>query len=289
MNHIELGSARIQTIQEGVRQSLDIAALTNDRDFIAAQKDWMCPDFFDPVANTFDLVFQSYLVNAGDRVLVVDPCIGNGKTREVLRNFDHLDGPFIERFEATGTRVEDVTTVFCTHLHCDHCGWNTQLRNGKWVPTFPNARYIFVQRELDRWDPRRPGHKAVAFNAGTFEDSVLPILQSGLADLVPDTHSLGGGIFIEPAYGHTDGHSMLRLTSGKQEAYFVGDAVHHPLQILRPELDFAMPDDPEAAVATRIRLRERASETGALVLPAHFAAPGYITKNAGEFGFKPVK
>jgi glyoxylase-like metal-dependent hydrolase (beta-lactamase superfamily II) len=96
-------------------------------------------------------------------------------------------------------RPEDVDYVFCTHLHHDHCGWSTQLRDGRFVPTFPKARYLYVRREYERWDTRRPDHKPVDYNVGVFERSVLPIVEAGLADLVIDTHRLSSSVSIEPS------------------------------------------------------------------------------------------
>jgi glyoxylase-like metal-dependent hydrolase (beta-lactamase superfamily II) len=284
MTEIQFGAARIQSIEEA-RQPTDIQLLTTDTALVSANAGWLAPTFLDLASNRFDLVFQTYLIRLEDAVVVVDPCVGNGKTRKMLEYFDHLDTNFLERFEATGVDVEAVTTVFCTHLHCDHCGWNTRLRAGRWVPTFPNARYIFVRREFDRWDPRQAGHQPVGYNEGVFEDSVLPVLEAGLADLVADHHRLGAGLSIEPAYGHTSGHSMLRLTSGVRDAYFIGDAFHHPLQILRPELDLGGCDNLADATATRRRLRARFAGTETLVIPAHFPVPGRFTLSDGIHGF----
>src|ERR1700760_498058 len=127
--------------------------------------------------------------------------------------FDMLDTPFIERFAASGIRPEEVDFVFCTHLHSDHCGWNTQLRGGRYVPTFPNARYIMLQREFDRWDSRVTSYDHAnvrnRINAAVFENSVLPVFAAGLADLVGDTHRISPSLEIEPAHGHTLGHACL--------------------------------------------------------------------------------
>jgi len=187
-------------------------------------------------------------------------------------------------------RPDQVDVVFCTHLHCDHCGWNTQLKAGRWVPTFPNARYLFVRREVERWDPGRPGHRAVDYNVGVFEDSVAPILEAGLAELVEDRHAVCEVLTIEPAWGHTGGHSTLRYAERGDELIFTGDAFHHPLQVLDPTLHLEGCDDLEAAVATRRRLREALAARGAVMLPAHFPAPhgGRVTGAGEAFRFQPL-
>jgi glyoxylase-like metal-dependent hydrolase (beta-lactamase superfamily II) len=201
--------------------------------------------------------------------------------------FDMLKTPYIERFAATGIKPEEVDYVFCTHLHHDHCGWSTQLRDGKFVPTFPNARYVYVRREYARWDSRPPDHKSVDYNIGVFERSVLPIMEAGLADLVDERHRISDSVAIEPAYGHTLGHSMLHLCSQTSQAYFTGDVFHHPLQIPYPELHLPGCDDLAMAIETRKRVAALCAERNALMIPAHFAKPhaGHVRNENGSFVF----
>jgi len=158
------------------------------------------------------------------------------------------------------------------------------------VPTFPNARYVYVRREYERWDPRRPGYNPVDYNAGVFEHSVLPIMEAGLADLVNDVHRLSDSVEIEPAYGHTLGHSMLQVSSRSHSVCFTGDVFHHPLQILYPELHLPGCDDLAMAIETRRRVATFCAERGALIVPAHFAKPhaGYIRRGQGALTFEPI-
>jgi glyoxylase-like metal-dependent hydrolase (beta-lactamase superfamily II) len=281
----QIGDAEIRRVEE-MRQRLPISLLTDDHEFVRANHSWLEP-FYDPADQTFELVFQTWIVTLAGKTAVIDPCNGNGRSRPVLPAFDHLDTPFLERLEATGTRPEDVDFVFCTHLHCDHCGWNTRLHDGRWVPTFPNARYLFVRREVERWDPARPGHSPVEYNIGVYEDSVRPILDAGLADLVADHHAILPGLEIEPAYGHTAGHSALHLQSRDEHAWFTGDAFHHPLQVLRPQLHLEGCDDTQQAIATRERLIAEIAARDALMIPAHFSGPHYgrVARLAEGFRF----
>lgn len=289
MTSIPLGNALIQRVEEKT-MAYPIEVIAPEEDFVKANERWLIPNFLDPVERSFDFTLQSWLVQIDDKIIVIDPCNGNGRERPVFPFFNHLDTPYLERFEATGIRPEDVDIVFCTHLHCDHCGWNTKMSNGRWVPTFPNARYLFVKREFERWDPKRPDHEVVDYNVGVFEDSVLPIIEAGLADLVTDTHTVTPNITIEPAYGHTYGHSILRIVTGDKQALFTGDVFHHPLQTLRPECHLPGCDDLESAIATRYAIRERCALTGALILPAHFSAPhaGYVEHLDGKYFFKAL-
>ena len=203
----------------------------------------------------------------------------------------HLDVPFIERFEATGVRPEQVDLVFCTHFHCDHCGWNTQMRDGRWVPTFPNARYLFVRREVNRWDPAKEYPRIVPYNAGIFEECVQPVLDAGLAELVDAPGQVRPGISVLPAPGHTLGHSALRVEIDGERVYFTGDAFHHPLQLTDTRLHCGPDyDDAAAAIATRQRLAALIADEGAIMVPAHFAAPhaGRVERRQDGFRFVPL-
>jgi glyoxylase-like metal-dependent hydrolase (beta-lactamase superfamily II) len=186
--------------------------------------------------------------------------------------FDGLDTLYLERLEAAGAPAGSVDVVFCTHLHYDHCGWNTRQVDGRWVPTFPNARYLFVDAEYARWDPSGAGHPN-DFNGNVFDESVRPVVDAGQAVVVSTPHELSSSLTIESAPGHTVGHAALHLLSDGASAWFVGDVVHHPVQVFRPELHLPGCDDLAQAVATRRAVFGRIRDEQALMFPAHFAAP----------------
>lgn len=289
---LTVGDAQIHRIEES-SYKLPLSMFRIDEALIERHWSWLFPRFADADRN-WDMVVQSWIAIVDGKVIVVDPCVGNGRSFPSFPMFDMLDTPFIERFAATGVRPEEVDYVFCTHLHSDHCGWNTQLRGGRYVPTFPNARYIMVKREFDRWDSRQPGYDRTELhnelNAGVFENSVLPVIEAGLAELVPDTHRISNSLLIEPAYGHTMGHSTLRLLSAEQEACFAGDLFHHPIELVHPEIDANTCEHYPTTVLTRKRLIARCLETGALIIPAHFAAPhaGFLRRRDGAVVFEPL-
>jgi len=286
-NAMRVGDAEIRRVEEMTIRS-PIATLTQDSALIEQHRHWLEPLFLTPDGFR-DFVFQSWIVSVDGRIVVVDPCTGNGRPH-MYPFFNMLETPYIERFSATGVRPEEVDYVFCTHLHHDHCGWSTQLRDGRFVPTFPNARYLYVRRECERWDTRLPGHVPVDYNVGVFEQSVLPILEAGLADLVEDRHRISASLDIEPAYGHTLGHSILHLASQGEEAYFTGDVFHHPLQMIDPTLHMPGCDDLAMAIETRRRVIDLCIARNALVIPAHFAAPhaGRIRRTEGAVRFEPL-
>ncbi len=284
---IKVGGAEIRRVEELTIRSA-MALLTTDPALLEANQHWLMPLFMS-ADGTRDFVFQSWIVIVDGKVIVIDPCTGNGRPH-LYPLFNMMDTPYIERFSATGIKPTDVNYVFCTHLHHDHCGWSTQLRDGRFVPTFPNAHYVYVRREYERWDTRIPGHKVVDYNVGVFERSVLPIMEAGLADLVEDRHRICAGVEIESAYGHTMGHSILHLISQDKEAYFTGDVFHHPLQIPYPQLHLPGCDNLDMAIETRRRVAATCADRGALIIPAHFARPhaGYARRKHGAITFEAL-
>jgi glyoxylase-like metal-dependent hydrolase (beta-lactamase superfamily II) len=281
MDRLRLGKADLFRIEEQTIK-FPLSMYSHDEDLIARHWHWMSPTYVDD-DRLCDTVMQSWILQVDGRIILVDPCTGNGRHFPGFPPMHMLDTPYIERFAATGIRPEDVDFVFCTHMHMDHCGWNTELRDGRYVPTFPNARYIMVQREFDRWDTRRPDHQPLELNAGVFENSILPVLEAGLAQLVPDRFSITDHVHVEPAHGHTVGHSLLRMITEVREAWFVGDAFHHPIELINPAHDDGGTEDWPVAVATRHRIIDACLERQALFIPAHFPCPfGGTLRRDGE-------
>jgi glyoxylase-like metal-dependent hydrolase (beta-lactamase superfamily II) len=173
----------------------------------------------------------------------------------------------------------------CTHLHVDHCGWNTRLLDGRWVPTFPNAKYIFSRAEYEHW--RGPAGKE-GVNAGVYEDSVLPVVESGQAEIVDGEGAVGDGLVFHPTPGHTVGHVAIKLSSGEHHAVFSGDIMHQPLQVFRPDWNSAFCEEPTNARASRRWLLEHAAESGATIFTAHFAASsaGRVTRRGDRFDWR---
>ncbi|MDG2005478.1 MAG: MBL fold metallo-hydrolase [Novosphingobium sp.] len=288
MDQFTIGKAQVRRVEElSIRLPFDMFGASDE--MVAANAGWLKPAWLGNDGN-WDMVVQSWIVIVDDRVIVVDPCVGNGRSLPAFEIFDQLDTPFIERFAACGISPELVDAVVCTHLHSDHCGWNTVLRDGKYVPTFPNARYFMGKREVERWDYRLPGYNHIPENASIFENSVLPILEAGLAEVIGDSHAISPSLHAELADGHTLGHMALHLTSGERHGWFTGDAFHHPIELLHPELDEHSCENYPLTVATRERLISAFIAQGALIIPAHFTAPhaGYLRETNGTRQFEPL-
>jgi len=279
-----VGAATIHRVEE-MAAPMPLAMFGED--LVARNADWLFPQWAN-ADGTWDMVVQSWIVVVDGRVVVIDPCVGNGRSLPHFPLFDNLETPFLDRLCATGIRPEDVDVVFCTHLHSDHCGWNTTLRDGRFVPTFPNARYLLAQRELDRWNPDLPGYRHVPENAGIFAASVEPVIAAGLVDVVAENHRICPSLETQPAYGHTLGHSVVHLDSAGEQAWFTGDVFHHPIELIHPEIDAGTCDDFAQTLITRRRLIDRFVATGALVIPAHFVAPhvGHLREIEGRRVFQ---
>ena len=228
---------------------------------------WLAPHFLDGEGRLLQSV-HTFVVRTRDLTLLVDTCIGNDKDRGGRRPFHKLRTGFLETLKAAGVAREAVDVVICTHLHVDHVGWNTRLENGQWVPTFPRARYLFARREWRHWTAENEeGTQRI------MADSVVPVLDAGLADLVDMDHRLTDEVRLEPTPGHTPGHVSVRLASGGADAVITGDLMHHPVQIAEPAWQTPFDTDPAAARETRRAFCARYADRPVTVLGTHFHHP----------------
>ena len=265
------GDLTIHRIVESTGPIMPVQQMLPDLtdEMLAENRAWLAP-----AALTQDdrpiLVFQSYVVRTPHHNILIDSCVGNGKTLPHMPDWHQLQGRQYEHaLQATGLRFEDIDYVFCTHLHADHVGWNTRLVNGKWAPTFPNARYVFSAAEVRHWE--------TAFaqaQIAVFQESVLPVLEAGRADLVADNAAIGDHVRLLPTPGHTPHHVAVLLGKGRDEAAFAGDVLHSPLQWRYPDLHSIIDRNGAAAAAvSRRNFLEQFAETATLCCFAHTPAP----------------
>lgn len=254
---------------------------------LARELHWLVPHHALPGGQALVTSVHSWLIRTPRHTIVLDCCSGNHKDRPWWPRFHQLDTPFLQRLAAAGARPEDVDIVLCTHLHADHIGWNTRRVDGRWVPTFPNARYLIGRTEGELWNPAlHPGdddpHRRIAW-----ADSVLPVLEAGQVQWVDGEHAIDDTLVVEPAPGHTAGHVLLKLLAGVG-GVFCGDVIHHPLQVVAPQWNSRFCALPEAARATRRRVLEHCCERGACLLPTHFGWPHVARVQAEGDGFRPA-
>jgi len=245
---------------------------------------WMKPKAMDPVSGNLYFPMQSFVVRTAHHTILIDGCVGNDKQRPHRPRW-HMksDTAYLDGLAALGLRPEDIDYVMCTHMHVDHVGWNTRLLDGRWVPTFPNAKYVFSKKEYDYWFAE---HRKEALHH--FGDSVLPIVEAKRALMVKNDHALDDEVWLEPTPGHTPDHFAVRLASAGTNAVFSGDLMHSPVQCRHPEWR-ARPDyDAQQARDTRRAFMERYVETDVLVCTAHFPLPsaGHFVRRGDVFDFK---
>jgi glyoxylase-like metal-dependent hydrolase (beta-lactamase superfamily II) len=248
---------------------------------LARHRTWLAPHFLDAEGRLLQSV-HAFVVKTPDLTVLVDTCIGNDKDRGGRRPFHMLRTGFLDDLRGADVAPESVDVVICTHLHVDHVGWNTRLDGGRWVPTFPRARYLFAQREWEHWTAEGDeGTKRI------MADSVAPVLDAGLARLVEMDHRVSDEIWLEPTPGHTPGHVSVRLASDGAEAVITGDLMHHPVQVAEPEWQSAFDSDPAEARRTRRAFCARYADRPVTVLGTHFHHPtaGHIVSDGGAWRF----
>jgi glyoxylase-like metal-dependent hydrolase (beta-lactamase superfamily II) len=288
---VTLGRLTVSRVYEGDAViPLSVALPNITAQDLARLRNWYWdPDLADsPAEARMRISVHSFVLRVDGRNILIDTCCGNDKKRS-LPPVHMQNWPYLENLARAGLRPEDIDLVMCTHLHFDHVGWNTRLKDGTWVPTFPRARYLFGRRDLEFFSQQR--HEALHREA--FDDSVAPILDAGLADLV-DTDSLihreiGDGIWLADVSGHSPGNLCVIAECGGSRAIFSGDCFHHPVQVVRPDAAFFADENPAQASATRRRLLEQYADADAIFFPAHFtgATAGRVERvDAAQLRFR---
>lgn len=240
---------------------------------------WLQPHFADAEGRLI-MSIHALVIETPDRRIIVDTCIGNDKKRRIPAWTD-LSLPFLEDMEKACYPVDSIDTVMCTHLHVDHVGWNTKLVDGRWVPTFPGARYLIGETEWNHWS-QQDDDEAYGDILG---DSVRPIFDAGLADLVASDAEICPEVRLQPTPGHTPGHVSVRISSRGEEAVITGDFLHHPCQMHRLDWTSTADWDKQMAMRTRRETLAQFAEEGLLVIGTHFATPtaGRVVRDGDAF------
>ncbi|HTR48857.1 MAG TPA: MBL fold metallo-hydrolase [Verrucomicrobiae bacterium] len=243
--------------------------------------DWLVPKFISP-AGEIILAVQAFVLEVRGQRIVIDTCVGNDRER-ALPQCANLQTAFLEDFKSAGLDPDSVNFVLCTHLHFDHCGWNTKLENGRWVPTFPKARYLFGRKEWAYWQHVL---KENSEDVRHILDSVQPIIDAGLADFVDTNHKLMDEVWLEPSHGHTPGHVSVHVSSRGQEAVVTGDVFHNPIQFAEPEICSAACVDKDMSRQTRRDFIARYGNSPVRFFAIHFNEPvGRVVRDAQSWRF----
>jgi len=241
---------------------------------------WLQPDFADE-RGRLKMSIHALVVETPARRILVDTCLGNDKENRRIPTWNKLQTSFLSDLVAAGYARETIDTVVCTHLHVDHVGWNTTRESDRWVPTFPNARYLMGRIEYAHWMSQRERDEMIAVLA----DSVAPVWDAGLVDLVETDHRICDEVSLVPTPGHTPGHVSVRLASQGEAALITGDFMHHPCQIARPGWSSTADSDPKWARQTREQMLSNLADTPTLVIGTHFAGrtAGHIVRDSDAF------
>lgn len=285
MNEIRVGDVRITRIEEmhGPIMPPKVFFPTISETAWEDHRYMLVPDHLDESGEMVQVAMQTWLLRSDGATIIVDTGVGNDKARPAVDVWDHLHLDYLGTLAAAGVRPEDVDLVVNTHLHVDHVGWNTVLRDGEWVPTFPKATYLMPRVDFEFWNPANNPNITGGVNENVFEDSVAPVHAAGQVLLWEDSHVIDRALRLEAAPGHTPGSSVLKLVSGCDHALFAGDLMHTPLQVAEVDHDSCFCEDPAGARATRRELLGWAADHTALVLPAHFSGHGALeVEHRGE-------
>jgi glyoxylase-like metal-dependent hydrolase (beta-lactamase superfamily II) len=269
---IEIGSATIHRIVEQEGPFFDAMQFfpTATKEFLDENRRWLQPRFLD-ANDKLILCIQSYVVRTPHHTIMIDTCVGNHKPRPARSFWNMMNSDRYEKsLAASGFSVNDIDFVMCTHLHTDHVGWNTRLENGRWVPTFPKARYVFADRELAYWTKRQQDDPDAC---PWIVDSVLPIVAANRADIVKSAHAFNDLVTLIPTPGHTIDHYSVRVGRPGADAIITGDMIHSPLQARFPELGMMADYDSRQAGESRRSLFGQVCDTSTLMCMAHFPSP----------------
>ena len=270
IRHWRVGDVDIARIVEVYGFEDDISMLLPEATpRLVQQFAWLVPHFATPDGRMI-ISFQCFVLRSQGRTAMIDTCIGNDRQRE-FEVFCHLKNTFMEDLSNAGFPASEVTDVLCTHLHFDHVGWNTRLVDGQWVPTFPQARYLFGRSEWQHWQHLR--ETGGYHHMDHLADSIDPILAAGLAEFIDPDFRLTEEVSLIATPGHTPGHVSVLIESRGEKAVITGDMMHNPIQIAVPGVEGRFDMDKPQAARTRCDFVRRFSDSGTLVIGSHFAEP----------------
>ncbi len=215
------------------------------------------------------LGLNSLLLRSQGKLILIETGVGDKASGWRRQSSPAESGTLLTELDALGVRPEEIDVVLNTHLHADHCGWNTRYLDGELVPTFPNADYMIVREE---WEG------AIAPNERTratyIEENLLPVEEKGHLTLVDGETAVTDEVTIVPAPGHSPGHCAIVLQSAGEKAIYIGDLAQMAVQLERTAWVSAFDIMPLLTMETKKRIVEQAIEDGSLIIGVHSPFPG---------------
>lgn len=285
IKHWKIGDVEVARLVEvyGWEDNISMLFENETADYVRSIE-WLRPHFATPEGKMI-ISFQAFVLRSQGKNVMIDTCIGADRQRE-FDIFCNLQTTFLEDLTAAGFPPHTIDLVLCTHLHFDHVGWNTKLENGRWVPTFPQARYLFGKREYEHWVHLREtnGYHALEH----MHDSIDPVIEAGLVDFITPDYKLTDEVSLFPTPGHTPGHVSVLIQSRGEQAVITGDMMHHPIQLVTPERHGRFDMDKDQGGRTRRAFVERFADSGTLIIGSHFPEPtsGWIVRDGAAWKLK---
>jgi glyoxylase-like metal-dependent hydrolase (beta-lactamase superfamily II) len=285
IRHWRIGDVEVARIVEVNAFEDNISMLLKDEtaEFVK-QYDWLRPHFA-TAEGLMKISFQAFVLRSRGKNVMIDTCIGADRKRE-YDVFCNLKTSFLEDLTVAGFPAASIHAVLCTHLHFDHVGWNTRLVNGRWVPTFPQARYLFGKQEFDHWKHLR--ETGGYHNVEHLHDSIDPIVSAGLAEYITADYRLTDEVSLIPTPGHTPGHVSVLIQSRGEAAVITGDLMHHPIQLAEPLRHGNFDMDKAQGALTRQAFVERFGDSKVMIIGSHFCDPtaGWVVRDGHGWQFR---
>ena len=287
MSTWQIGRVKVTQIVELTFEGLD-AFLPDATPQAVLPLEWLQPHFITP-EGVLRFSIHALVIDTPECNIIVDTCVGNDKPREVFPDWHMLQTDFLRDLEAAGYPPDSIDVALCTHLHLDHVGWNTTLRDGAWTPTFPNARYLIEQQEFDYVKDEAEGPDVepwlIEMNRAVMADSIQPVLDAGQVDLVRNNHQVCEEVRLRPTPGHTIGHVSVDIRSEGQHALITGDFVHHPCQLAHPEWAVTTDYDQTQSTRTRERVFADVADSQTIMIGTHWPQPsaGRVVRDGSRY------
>ena len=285
----EVGDVEVTRISESILDSFTLASLFPDWNSLTDQQKMALSGSVE--AKSTLMSTHTWLIKTRKHTILVDTAAGNDKDRPFTPYFDHLHLSYLEKLSNAGIKPGDVDYVLMTHLHVDHVGWNTQLSNGEWMPTFPNAKYVFSKEEYDYYKDPANHNDRNKTSVIIQKDSILPIIESGLAEMIYiDGSEFIDGLSFKPTPGHSINHASITLSSRGENALFSGDIFHFPIQVNYPELNSIFDAFADQARSSRLWGVMYAADHHATVFSSHFpeSSAGLVARSGENFKWQYI-